>query len=75
MGNKSKPGRPRITPNENVRRVLVSLDPATIDKGRAIGEGNLSEGIRRAVSLAQVPETEQQGTPDVELPGEAQAPI
>lgn len=33
-------------------RVNVSLDPATIEKARDIGDGNLSAGIRIAVAKA-----------------------
>jgi hypothetical protein len=50
----AKPKRPAHRPiTIDAKRVNVSLDQATIDKAREIGGGNLSEGIRRAVSAAQ----------------------
>jgi hypothetical protein len=39
-------GRPKI----GVERINVSLDEKTIDKAKKIGNGELSRGIRRAVS-------------------------
>lgn len=33
------------------RRINVSLDDATVERLRAYGDGNLSEGIRRATGL------------------------
>jgi len=36
-------------PSTGVRRVQLSLDDKTIDKGTDIGEGNLSRGVRIAV--------------------------
>ena len=35
-----------------MRRINVMLDAATIENARKLGDGNLSEGIRRAVDLA-----------------------
>jgi len=43
-------GRPRLDGDAQAKRINVSLDQATIDRAREIGDGNLSEGIRRAVS-------------------------
>ena len=43
-------GRP---PLEGAKRVLVSLDRASLERGRALGAGNLSAGIRRALAKAQ----------------------
>ena len=34
----------------NTKRINVSLDPVTVDKARKMGEGNLSLGLRKAVS-------------------------
>lgn len=42
-------GRARLAPGTLARRVLVTLDQATVDKARALGEGNLSRGVRMAV--------------------------
>ena len=33
-------------------RINVSLDPATVEKARDIGHGNVSLGIRKAVKYA-----------------------
>lgn len=44
-----KPGRKPLSPGTLAQRVLVTLDQPTIEKGKLIGEGNLSRGIRRAV--------------------------
>lgn len=33
-----------------VRRVQVMLDEATIERAKALGDGNLSQGIRHAVA-------------------------
>lgn len=35
-----------------VRRVQVMLDEATIERAKALGDGNASQGIRRAVKEA-----------------------
>ena len=42
-----------------VRRVQVTLDDATIERARVLGDGNLSQGIRQAV--ASLPNDAQQG--------------
>src|SRR6266550_5218290 len=44
-GRREGPGRPSI----GVRKVRLTLADHTIDKGRNIGEGNLSRGVRIAV--------------------------
>lgn len=41
-----KVGRPSL----GVKRVLVTLDAASLDRGRLLGAGNLSAGIRKALS-------------------------
>lgn len=56
----SAPGIPIITAGRiradqqriPIRRVSVSLDEATLEGAAAIGEGNVSEGIRRAVAAS-----------------------
>jgi hypothetical protein len=44
-GRRKGAGRPSI----GVRKVRLTLDDETIDKGTDIGEGNLSRGVRIAV--------------------------
>ena len=44
-GKREGAGRPPA----GVRRVQVTLDDETIDKGTNIGDGNLSRGVRIAV--------------------------
>jgi hypothetical protein len=44
-GKREGAGRPSI----GGRRVQLTLDDKTIDKGTDIGEGNLSRGVRIAV--------------------------
>jgi len=44
-GKREGAGRPSI----GVRKVQLTLDAETINKGTEIGEGNLSRGIRIAV--------------------------
>ena len=44
-GKRKGAGRPSI----GVRKVRLTLDEPTIDKGTDIGEGNLSRGVRIAV--------------------------
>lgn len=41
-----------------VRRVQVMLDDATVERARVLGDGNLSQGIRKAV--ASLPNDAQQ---------------
>ena len=45
-GKREGAGRPPT----GVRKVQLTLDDKTIDKGTEIGEGNLSRGVRIAVS-------------------------
>ena len=45
-------GRPKLVP-EGVRKTVL-LDADTIQRGEALGGGNLSLGIRKALSPAQV---------------------
>ena len=54
-----KGGRAKMYPN-GVRNVTVSLDDETIRKGRELGAGNLSVGIRKALSLAASAEPDPQ---------------
>lgn len=39
-----------------VRRVQVMLDEATIERAKALGDGNVSQGIRKAVKEVVVKE-------------------
>ena len=38
-----------------VRRVQVMLDDATVERAKALGQGNVSQGIRRAVASLPTP--------------------
>ena len=38
-----------------VRRVQVTLDDATIERAKALGDGNLSQGIRQAIASLRTP--------------------
>ena len=38
-----------------VRRVQVMLDDATIERAKALGDGNLSQGIRQAIASLPTP--------------------
>ncbi len=38
-----------------VRRAQVMLDDATIERAKALGDGNLSQGIRQAVASLPTP--------------------
>ena len=38
-----------------VRRVQVMLDDATIERAKALGDGNVSRGIRQAVASLTTP--------------------
>lgn len=44
-------GRPPIH-GVTMRKILVALDQATIDKAHDLGGGNLSAGLRKAVAQA-----------------------
>ena len=47
-----------------VRRVQVMLDDATIERAKALGDGNLSQGIRQAIaSLLNDTETHKTTAP------------
>ena len=45
---KPKRGRPTIGA-EPMLRVLVTLDPASINRAKKLGRGNLSAGLRKAL--------------------------
>ena len=49
-GSRKGAGRPSI----GVRKVRLTLDDETIDKGTDIGDGNLSRGVRIAVKEHKV---------------------
>lgn len=53
MTIKPKPKLPRGRPNIGVRDIMVTLDQKTIEAGRALGNGNLSLGLRIALSNLQ----------------------
>lgn len=38
-----------------VRRVQVTLDDATIERAKALGDGNVSQGIRQAIASLPTP--------------------
>ena len=38
-----------------VRRVQVMLDDATIERAKALGDGNVSQGIRQAIASLPTP--------------------
>ena len=45
-----------------VRRIQVTMDDATIERAKALGDGNLSQGIRKAVaSLPNDAEKDERG--------------
>lgn len=48
MTTKRHPGRPLVG-REKRKRYLVTLEPATADRAREIGSGNLSGGVTQAV--------------------------
>lgn len=55
MPSRKAPTQPRLgrkTPDgaEDLARHLVMLDPKTVTRLRALGDGNLSAGIRKAAS-------------------------
>lgn len=60
---RNKGGRPRLTTGL-MRSVQVTLDDETIRKGRELGAGNLSVGIRKALNLRQVPALVSPTSPD-----------
>ena len=60
MPSRKAPTQPRMgrkTPDgaEDLARHLVMLDPKTVTRLRALGDGNLSAGIRLAAKRARVP--------------------
>lgn len=38
-----------------VRRVQVTLDEITVERAKALGDGNLSQGIRQAIASLPTP--------------------
>jgi len=54
-GKREGAGRKPIM-DEAMTRVNVMLDEATINKAKAIGGGNLSEGLREAVRRIRKPQ-------------------
>jgi hypothetical protein len=70
MEQKRKAGRPPSL-NTKLQRVAVTLDEATIERGRMLGNGSLSQGIRVALNPRPVdaPSTKQDA-----LPGDSARP-
>lgn len=54
--NRRPPGRP-VAGTEKRRRYLVTLEPATAERARALADGNLSAGLTLAVEQATRPAT------------------
>lgn len=48
----ARPGAGRPAGVEGTKRINVMLDPDTIEQAKALGDGNLSAGIRSAVAAA-----------------------
>ena len=48
----ARPGAGRKAEVSGLRKVLVSLDPASIAEARRLGDGNVSAGVREALRLA-----------------------
>lgn len=45
-----KPGRPRLTvPNQ---RVVLTLPPETVAQAKALGDGSVSKGVRKALEIS-----------------------
>ena len=74
MNEAKKPGRP-LTGETKMMPRTVKLDDATVERGRALGEGNLSLGIRRALSPRQDAAPVSQSSPDSSPPGSVQPAI
>ena len=54
-----------------VRRVQVMLDDATVERAKALGQGNVSQGIRKAVaSLPNDAEKDERGMTAAQEKGE-----
>jgi hypothetical protein len=49
--NKRKPGRPRVSADEKTQPYPISLTPNEAEAIRKIGEGNLSEGVRKMLRI------------------------
>lgn len=54
---KKPKGRPPLQAGTVAQRVLLTLDAATIEKGKRIGNGNLSAGVRLAVLRLRLPKS------------------
>ena len=73
MESKRKPYKLKY--GHKLRRVFTSLDDGSIAKAKELGNGNLSKGVRAALSLVQVADSAPAKTPDaLPLDGE-QLPI
>lgn len=51
MDTKRKAGRPTLY-GVKLKARTVKLDDATVERAQLLGDGNLSEGIRRAIAQA-----------------------
>ena len=76
MNEAKKPGRP-LTGETKMMPRTVKLDDATVERGRALGGGNLSLGIRRALAISPRPDAApvSQSSPDSSPPGSVQPAI
>lgn len=54
-GAREGAGRKTLDGTESLKPMLVTLDVQTVNKARAIGSNNLSEGIRRSVAAMPEP--------------------
>lgn len=50
--NTKKRGRKPLTPGEPMKRKVVTMDEMTLRKLRVLGDGNISQGVRRAAEVA-----------------------
>jgi hypothetical protein len=71
MESKRKPYKLKY--GHKLRRVFASLDDGSIAKAKELGNGNLSKGVRAALSLAQVPGSEPARIQDA-LPHDGEQP-
>jgi len=53
-----------MEPKQRMKRLCLTLDPFTIAEARRRGDGNVSLGIRRALSPPQVRGPDASGTRD-----------
>lgn len=51
-GKRNGAGRPRNNPEEAMTTTAITVDSMTLRKLAVLGEGNVSEGVRRAADVA-----------------------